>query len=150
MCCWRRRKCFRMRWLSTPLPTLSLAMVLSLTSLHSLTNQPISFVVLYKFEMLTHLNLKLTDAMFLIFSGFLSELMMYVVQSETPRKWKCDICHIFEHEKKKCVLNHLEARHYPSAGHNCPFCGRFCKTTNALNSHKAKYHKQLYPGNKFE
>jgi len=73
--------------------------------------------------------------------GPLDGLMDFVVTSDNPKKWKCAICSVFEHEKKKCVLNHLEAKHFPSAGHNCHICGAFCKTVNALNSHKARYHK---------
>jgi len=74
-------------------------------------------------------------------SGSLNGLLDFVVTSDNPKKWKCAICSIFEHEKKKCVLNHLEAKHFPSAGHNCNICGAFCKTVNSLNSHKARYHK---------
>ena len=70
------------------------------------------------------------------------------IQSDTSKKWKCSVCHVFQHEKKACVLNHIEAKHYPSQGHYCKFCGRFCRTVNALNSHKAKYHK-LNLENKF-
>jgi len=73
-----------------------------------------------------------------------SELLQHVVQSENPRKWKCGICGKFEHEKRRCVANHLESKHFPSAGHFCHLCGKNCKTKNALYYHHRRHHLAVH------
>jgi hypothetical protein len=42
------------------------------------------------------------------------------------------------------MRNHIEVHHLPTPGYNCPTCGKFCKTKNALNIHKLKHKSATY------
>ena len=55
-------------------------------------------------------------------------------------KWRCIECNFVS--KSTNVYYHIEGKHVQGAGHFCSVCSKFCKTTNALNLHMSKYHKQ--------
>ena len=55
-------------------------------------------------------------------------------------KWRCKECNFVS--KSTNVYYHIEGKHVDGAGHFCTICSKFCKTTNALNLHMSKYHKQ--------
>jgi len=37
--------------------------------------------------------------------------------------------------------NHLEAKHFPSAGYTCDICNQFCKTRHGLECHRSRNHQ---------
>lgn len=51
--------------------------------------------------------------------------------------WQCAVCHVVM--KRSNLYLHIESKHFGSAGHSCPQCGKFCSTLKALSVHRSKY-----------
>ena len=54
--------------------------------------------------------------------------------------WSCIHCD-YTSGSKAPIMAHIEARHMHSSGIRCAACDKICKTRNALNIHKTRYHK---------
>ena len=54
--------------------------------------------------------------------------------------WRCLDCgHISR--SKTDVAKHVEAKHIESEGFSCYYCGKFCPSKNALQSHISRMHR---------
>jgi len=54
--------------------------------------------------------------------------------------WSCIHCQ-YTSMSKAPMMAHIEAKHMMSTGIRCASCDKICKTRNALNIHKTRYHK---------
>ena len=54
--------------------------------------------------------------------------------------WSCIHCD-YTSGSKAPIMAHIEAKHMHSSGIRCAACDKICKTRNALNIHKTRYHK---------
>jgi len=54
--------------------------------------------------------------------------------------WSCIHCD-YTSGSKAPMMAHIEAKHMQSTGIRCAVCDKICKTRNALNIHKTRYHK---------
>jgi len=57
-------------------------------------------------------------------------------------KYMCGLCKQFTHHGRQNVLDHVEAKHFPSPeGHTCNICNSVFKTTRALYRHNLQHHR---------
>jgi len=54
--------------------------------------------------------------------------------------WSCNHCQ-YTSGSKAPMMAHIESKHMLSSGIICALCDKICKTRNALNIHKTRYHK---------
>jgi len=66
----------------------------------------------------------------------ISEQMNY----HGDNSWSCIHCD-YTSASKAPIMAHIEAKHMNTRGIRCGSCDKICKTRNALNIHKTRYHK---------
>ena len=54
--------------------------------------------------------------------------------------WSCIHCQ-YTSGSKAPMMAHIESKHMMSSGIICSVCDKICRTRNALNIHKTRYHK---------
>lgn len=57
--------------------------------------------------------------------------------------WSCIHCQ-YTSGSKAPMMAHIESKHMMSSGIICSVCDKICKTRNALNIHKTRYHKSKW------
>ena len=70
----------------------------------------------------------------------LLETIQSLMASLGGGKWQCLECGY--ESKSTNVKYHIEAKHVESAGHRCPECGDFLRTTHMLNTHLSLKHRK--------
>jgi len=58
----------------------------------------------------------------------------------SDNSWSCIHCE-YTSTSRAPIMAHIEAKHMDSSGIRCAACDKICKTRNALNIHKTRYHK---------
>ena len=56
--------------------------------------------------------------------------------------WRCIECGHSSKRKDNLAI-HIESKHIATDGFNCEYCGKFCPSKNALQSHVSRYHRTL-------
>jgi len=70
-------------------------------------------------------------------------LLESMVESSLTKQGSVYICNLCGKECRDLTRarEHLEAKHFPSSGYNCPHCSKHCKTKHALTCHISVYHR---------
>eukprot|EP00092_Neocalanus_flemingeri_P038011 GFUD01041380.1.p1 GENE.GFUD01041380.1~~GFUD01041380.1.p1 ORF type:complete len:263 (-),score=55.33 GFUD01041380.1:33-797(-) len=55
--------------------------------------------------------------------------------------WRCLDCE-YQTKIKYALFGHIESTHIVSAGYNCPYCFKFCRTRATLKMHVRAYHPE--------
>lgn len=58
---------------------------------------------------------------------------------DTNSSWHCSICS-YAAKLKGDVRKHVESKHVQTNGYTCNVCGKFCPTSNALQTHRSRHH----------
>ena len=75
-----------------------------------------------------------------IFSAVIESKMYKEEKPELGFVWHCVDCSCTSKYRRN-VARHIESKHIQSPGYNCEICGKFCITSNSLQTHKSTYHK---------
>jgi len=55
-------------------------------------------------------------------------------------QWQCGDCGWGSPAKMR-LWEHIESNHVESSGYTCPFCNKFCRSKNAFQTHKSRFHR---------
>ena len=79
---------------------------------------------------------------YLSFIELVTSKMLKIDSSEAGASsyWQCTDC---DYRSPHCgtIKRHIECKHVVSAGYNCPDCGKYVPTRNALRVHHHRYHQ---------
>jgi len=67
------------------------------------------------------------------------EDMEAMIQRDETGLYHCLQCG-YSSSMRRTIFEHVESKHMLGAGYNCQVCHKFCKSRNALRTHKARYH----------
>ena len=85
------------------------------------------------------LKLQCFNCLFLIV-GTEENILSCMMKNE--QGWNCLSCGWITKNKTR-LFEHVEAKHVPSAGYNCPFCEKFFRSLNSLKVHKSNFHRNM-------
>ena len=88
----------------------------------------------------TNINMNCCFNFVLLIVGPEERILSCMMKNE--QGWNCLSCGWITKNKTRLFV-HVEAKHMPGVGYNCPICDKLCPSLNALNAHKSRNHRNV-------